>query len=275
MSQLNEAATTATPVTPEQSGGQPLLADNGGGNVDATLLGDAGQTSGTGNGAGDQSANKGDTVSDTTTQTANGAPSTETQTGLAPLPDGASEDQKADFNKKLRALNGTPADVEGYGNFGFDEGVIDTNSEDYKYYTKVFHDIGLNKEQAKKLLEAHHKYASEMVEFQKRQNNEVITEYRRKVRNDFVKECGGEEQFKQFNDTAVRGFKAAAQGAQLSQKDMKGMLDVMGDDPRFIRIFNAIGKMHREDVLITGAAPKAQEKSFDDMFSSMFKAANG
>ncbi len=194
--------------------------------------------------------------------------------GLAPLPDDASDDQRADFDKKLRALAGVPQDANAYGDFGFGEDVkIDTASADYKYYTELFHEAGISKAQAKKLLEGHHKFALEQVEHHKRTENDTIAEYRAQVKRDFVKECGGEAAFKDFNDTAVRGFKASAQGAGLTDKDVSGLLSVMGDDPRFVKIFNAIGKMHREDVLITGAAPRAQEKTFDDMFSGMFKGA--
>ena len=261
-------APTMTPETPSA----PLLESTGGGNVDATLLGDASAPVATEDG----SSNTDTPVDSVTTSNASegqteSAPAY--QDGLAPLPENATDDQRADFQKKLRALNGTPNTVEEYGNFGFDDGVINTNSEDYKYYSKLFHDIGLNKEQAKKLLEGHHKYASEMLEFQKRHKDEEITEYRRKVKNDFIKECGGEAQYNEFVDVAQRGFKAAAIGAGVSDKDAKGMLSVMGDDPRFVKIFHAIGKMHREDVLVTGTAQKVQEKTFDEMFSEMFKAS--
>ena len=196
--------------------------------------------------------------------------------GLAPLPDDASDDQRADFDKKMRALNKVPSDAAGYGDFGFgDEYKIDTASEDYKYYTQVFHDIGINKQQAKKLLEAHIKYANEAVEHRKRQDEAVITEYRAKVRNDLVRECGGEEQFRHFNDVAVRGFKAAAQGAGLSENDTRGILSIVGDDPRFVKLFHNIGTQFSDDVLITGTAPRVKEKTFEDMFGSMFNKNGG
>jgi len=196
--------------------------------------------------------------------------------GLVPLPDDATDDQRADWNKKMRALNKVPSDADGYGDFGFgDEYPIDTSSEDYKYYTKVFHDIGINKSQAKKLLEAHVKYANEAVEHQKRQDEAVITEYRAKVKEALVKECGGEEQFRHFNDVAVRGFKAAAQGAGLSENDTRGILSIVGDDPRFVKLFHNIGSQFSDDVLITGTAPRVKEKTFEDMFGSMFNKNGG
>lgn len=191
--------------------------------------------------------------------------------GLVPLPDDASDEQRAEFDKKLRALAGVPQDPAGYGDFGFgDEAKIDTSSEDYKFYIKLFHDAGISTAQAKKLLVGHQKFASDQVEHFKRTETDTINQYRASVKAEFVKSCGGDAAFKEFNEVAVRGFKASAQGAGLTDKDVKGLLNVMGDDPRFIKIFHAIGKMHREDVLITGAAPRVQEKTFDDMFSGMF-----
>lgn len=196
--------------------------------------------------------------------------------GLAPLSDDASDDQRAEFDRKIRALNKVPADAAGYGDFGFGDAYkIDTTSEDYKYYTQVFHDIGINKAQAKKLLEAHVKYANEAVEHKKRQDEAVITEYRAKVKSDLVRECGGEAQFRQFNDVAVRGFKAAAQGAGLSESDTRGILSIMGDDPRFVKLFHNIGTQFSDDVLITGTAPRVKERTFDDMFGSMFNKNGG
>ena len=268
---IDESQAGAAQATAPQGGGAgdaggSILAGDGAsaaGNKD-TLLGSAAQddqegTNGT-EGAGDGQENP-----DATQQPA------EPAQGLAPLPDDASDEQRAEFDKKLRALAGVPQDPAGYGDFGFgDEAKIDTGSEDYKFYTQLFHDVGISKAQAKKLLAGHQKFASEQVEHFKRTEADTINRYRASVKAEFVKSCGGEAAFKEFNEIAVRGFKASAQGAGLTDKDVKGLLNVMGDDPRFIKIFHAIGKMHREDVLITGAAPRAQEKTFDDMFSGMF-----
>ena len=268
---IDESQAGAAQATAPQGGGAgdaggSILAGDGAsaaGNKD-TLLGSAAQddqegTNGT-EGAGDGQENP-----DATQQPA------EPAQGLAPLPDDASDEQRAEFDKKLRALAGVPQDPAGYGDFGFgDEAKIDTGSEDYKFYTQLFHDVGISKAQAKKLLAGHQKFASEQVEHFKRTEADTINRYRASVKAEFVKSCGGEAAFKEFNEIAVRGFKASAQGAGLTDKDVKGLLNVMGDDPRFIKIFHAIGKIHREDVLITGAAPRDQEKTFDDMFSGMF-----
>lgn len=264
-SQAGAAQAAASQGGAGEAGGS-ILAGDGAGATDNkdTLLGGAEQndqegTNGT-EGAGDGQENP-----DATQQPA------EPAQGLAPLPDDASDEQRAEFDKKLRALAGVPQDPAGYGDFGFgDEAKIDTGSEDYKFYTQLFHDVGISKAQAKKLLAGHQKFASEQVEHFKRTEADTINRYRASVKAEFVKSCGGEAAFKEFNEIAVRGFKASAQGAGLTDKDVKGLLNVMGDDPRFIKIFHAIGKMHREDVLITGAAPRAQEKTFDDMFSGMF-----
>lgn len=260
------AAQAAAPQGGAGEAGGSILAGDGAGAAENkdTLLGGAAQDEQEGTndteGAGD-----GQEKPDATQQLA------EPVQGLAPLPDDASDEQRAEFDKKLRALAGVPQDAAGYGDFGFgDEAKIDTGSEDYKFYTKLFHDAGISTAQAKKLLVGHQKFASDQVEHFKRTEADTINQYRASVKAEFVKSCGGDAAFKEFNEVAVRGFKASAQGAGLTDNDVKGLLNVMGDDPRFIRIFNAIGKMHREDVLITGAAPRTQEKTFDDMFSGMF-----
>jgi len=196
--------------------------------------------------------------------------------GLAPLPENASEDQKRDFANKLRALNGTPNTPAEYGDFGFGaEAKIDTTGEDYKYYSEVFHELGLSKTQAKTLLEKHKDYAEKHLEHIKKQNETVINDYRAKVKNDFVKSLGGEGKFNEFRDTAIRGFKASAKGANMSDQEMSGLLNIMGDDPRFIKIFNGVGKLFREDVLISGAMPSAPEKGFKEMFDGMFGKQGG
>lgn len=267
---IDEGQAGAAQAAASQGGageaGGSILAGDGAGAADNkdTLLGSAAQGNQEGTN-GTEGADDGQEKPDATQQPA------EPVQGLAPLPDDASDEQRAEFDKKLRALAGVPQDPAGYGDFGFgDEAKIDTGSEDYKFYTQLFHDVGISKAQAKKLLAGHQKFASEQVEHFKRAEADTINRYRASVKAEFVKSCGGEAAFKEFNEVAVRGFKASAQGAGLTDKDVKGLLNVMGDDPRFIKIFHAIGKMHREDVLITGAAPRVQEKTFDDMFSGMF-----
>ena len=70
----------------------------------------------------------------------------------------------------------------------------------------------------------------------------------------------------------MRGVKAAAQGAGLSEEEASSKLSVMGDDPGFLRIFNHVGSMFRKDVLITGAQPKAPEKSMEDLIAEQFSS---
>ncbi|MBT9748612.1 hypothetical protein [Desulfovibrio desulfuricans] len=264
-SQAGAAQAAASQGGAGEAGGS-ILAGDGAGAADNkdTLLGGAEQNDQEGTN-GTEGVGDGQEKPDATQQPA------EPVQGLVPLPDDASDEQRAEFDKKLRALAGVPQDPAGYGDFGFgDEAKIDTSSEDYKFYIKLFHDAGISTAQAKKLLVGHQKFASDQVEHFKRTETDTINQYRASVKAEFVKSCGGDAAFKEFNEVAVRGFKASAQGAGLTDKDVKGLLNVMGDDPRFIKIFHAIGKMHREDVLITGAAPRAQEKTFDDMFSGMF-----
>ena len=196
--------------------------------------------------------------------------------GLAPLPDNATDDQKREFNNKLRALAGVPNAPKEYGNFGLGDDVkIDTEGEEYAYYTEVFHEIGLNTPQAKKLLEAHHKWSVEQVEHFQKKNDAEIAEYRNYVKSEFVKSLGGEAKYNEFRDVAVRGFKASAQGANLTNKEMEGLLNVVGDDPRFVKLFNGVGKLFREDVLISGAAPSAPEPSVDDIIHNLFNNKSG
>jgi hypothetical protein len=269
MSQVSEGAGagSAAAATSASVGEGSILGQGGdtGDSAAKTLLGDAGKTA--------------ESAADSTKKPAADAGAQADKegqpapvTGLAPLPENATEEQKRDFAQKLRALNGVPDNADGYGDFGFGDAVkIDTASEDYKYYTKLFHDVGLSAGQAKKLLEAHKQYAEGQVAHAQKQQDSVVSDYRAQVKRDFVKSLGGDAQFKEFQDTAIRGFKAAAKGAGMSDKEAAGLLNIMGDDPRFVKMFNGIGKLFREDVLITGAAPAAKESSFDDMFSNMFK----
>ena len=191
---------------------------------------------------------------------------------MAPLPDTATDDQKRDFQNKLRALQGVPSAPGDYGNFGFGEDVkIDANGEDYKYYTNLFHKVGLNQAQAKQLLEAHKVYADKEVERIQKHNDQIIKEYRTKVTEDFVKSLGGAGAYEVFQVDARRGFKAVAKGANLSETEVAGLLNIMGDDPRFVKVFNHIGKNFKEDVLVTGATPSAPEPTMEKIFEGMFK----
>lgn len=189
--------------------------------------------------------------------------------GLHPLPDDATDDQREAFEGKLRALNGVPDDPMGYGDFGYGE-AVDKTSEEYRHYTDAFHAAGLSPRQAKLLLDKHIEWSKGQAEHITRQQDAVINEYRSKVRKDFIRGLGGEQAFAQFSETARRGFKASAQGAGLSPEESTGLLAIIGDDPRFMKVFNHIGGMHREDVLVTGAKPKAAEVSMDELIAQQF-----
>ena len=242
-----------------------LNGDGAVGDVNDTLLGNAAEEESAGQGSGGAGGGDGEAPT--------GKPPAAPVPGLAPLPDDATDEQRAEFDKKLRALAGVPQDAAGYGDFGFGEDAkIDTAGEDYRYYTRLFHEAGISRAQARKLLEGHAKYAAEQVEHVRKQSDAQINEYRAQVKRDFIRSVGGDEKFKEYSDVAVRGFKASAQGAGLTKQEITGLLNVMGDDPRFIKIFNGIGRLFREDVLVTGAAPRAQEKTFEDMFAGMFKS---
>lgn len=200
------------------------------------------------------------------------APIAEPVVGLAPLPENASDDQKRAFNDKLRAYNGVPDTPDKYGDFGFGEELkIDINGEDYKYYTDVFHKEGLNAKQAKGILAAHKEYADKQVEQYQLKNEQAIKDYRSKVKNDFVTAQGGEAKYEVFRGVAEQGFKATAKGAGMTDTEVKGLLNIMGDDPRFVKMFNHIGRNFQEAVLISGASASAPEPTFEDKFKNMFK----
>jgi len=276
---MSQATNSATPATPASATAPDTSAAPASTGMGDTLLGSGmtpaenanpTSTSTTGETGQNGSQDTGNVGTDTNTPA---TPNTLSQgdSGLFPLPEGASDDQKAEFDRKLRALNGVPQNAADYGDFGLGDSIkVNPEAEDYKYYTELFKDVGLSKAQAGKLLQKHLEYMQGQAEHYKKTNDAQIQEYRTKVKNDFVRQCGGEQAFIEFSQTASRGFQAAAQGAGLNEKDVRGILNVMGDDPRFLRIFNSIGKLYREDVLVTGSSPKAQEKSFEQMFSGMF-----
>jgi hypothetical protein len=194
--------------------------------------------------------------------------------GLVALPDDATDEQRADFDSKMRALNRVPAKPEDYGDFGFGKDKpdvkIDTAAEDYKHYTKLFHDAGLNPKQARLLLEKHLEWSHAQVEHHNRLQETAIQQYRDKVKADFVKSVGGESVFKDYSNTAARGFQAAAQGAGMSGEEIRGVMNIMRDDPRFLKIFHNIGTQFREDVLVSGARAAATEADPDEYFENKF-----
>lgn len=161
----------------------------------------------------------------------------------------------------------TPID---YGDFGFgEEAQIDRQSDDYIYYADLFRQVGLSPEQAGTLLRGHKEYATAQLAARQQEEAAALAAYRARVRQELVSECGGEAAFKRFGETALRGFRACAAGAGLDDADVDGIVAVMGDDPRFVKIFHHIGRMHQEDVLASGSGG-GQEQSFDDMLRTMF-----
>lgn len=218
-----------------------------------------------------------DTAADGTPESAatGAAPDTDTASGnaaagttvadAAPLAQGPGADASAPAPDT--PATETPID---YGDFGFgEEAQIDRQSDDYLYYADLFRQIGLSPEQANRLLRGHRDYAMAQLSARQQQEAEALAAYRARVRQELVSECGGEAAFKRFGETALRGFRACAAGAGLSNADVDGIVAVMGDDPRFVKIFHHIGRMHQEDVLASGSGG-GQEQSFDDMLRTMF-----
>jgi hypothetical protein len=195
--------------------------------------------------------------------------------GLAPLPDNATDEQRAQFEQKLRALAGVPNSPDEYGDFDLGD-KINKSSPDYALATKKFHEFGLSKKQAKGVVEEVNKWLTDKMQAAQRNEADAIKEYRAAVKRDFVKSLGGDAQFTEFSEQARRGFMASAKGAGLSEKEMSGIINIMGDDPRFVKIFNSIGKHFREDVLVTGSAPSAMGSgSSDEIFEEKFKSMFG
>lgn len=189
--------------------------------------------------------------------------------GLLPLPPTATEEERRDFEQKLRILCGVPETADGYGDFGYGE-AVDKSGEEYRYYSEAFHAAGLSPGQAKKLLDRHLEWVRGQNEMLARRQDDVIRTYREEVKHRFMNEVGGPERFKTYAETANQGFRAAAQGAGIGPDEAKGLLSIMGDDPRFIKIFHAIGRMYREDELVSGSRARIHEEGFEEMFSKMF-----
>ncbi len=169
----------------------------------------------------------------------------------------------------------TPADSPAdspvdYGDFGFgEEAQIDRQSDDYIYYADLFRQVGLSPEQANRLMHGHRERAVAQLAARQQEEAAALADYRARVRQELVNECGGEAAFKTFGQTALCGFRACAAGAGLNDADVDGIVSVMGDDPRFVKIFHHIGQLHQEDVLASGTGGGA-EQSFDDMLRTMF-----
>ncbi len=184
--------------------------------------------------------------------------------GLVPPTEDAPMQDKAAFERELRAMLGVPESPDGY------ELALPGQAEPHEtlmpWFRKAAFDLGLSPSQARGLVEGYHRLVDEMAE-EARHQDEVEAEMGRRRAVQSLRSLWG-ERLPDRAENARRGFMAVAGQAGIPDAEAKAFMDRHGDDPMILRIFNLVGNAFREDGLITGAASAAGDgpMSMEDFY---------
>lgn len=173
--------------------------------------------------------------------------------GLVRPAEDAPDEDKAAFQRELRAMVGVPDGPDGY------QLVLPGEAEPHEHlmpwFRQAAHDLGLSPDQAAGLVQGYHCLVDEMAQEAGRQE-EVEAEADRRRALDALRATWG-ERLPERAENARRGFMAVADQAGITDAEAKAFMARNGDDPVMLRMFNLVGNAFREDGLVTGAASPA------------------
>ncbi|WP_461209923.1 hypothetical protein [Desulfocurvus sp. DL9XJH121] len=179
--------------------------------------------------------------------------------GLRALPEDATDEDKAAFDKELRKLVGVPETPEGY-DIQIPEGQ-ERDEEMSGWYAGTAHELGLSQAQAQALSDAFNTFVSGRIASTEERNKAAV-----EAASKALEKAWGADMAANV-ETAKRGFHAVAQEAGLEAQEAGAFFEVHGNDPLVLRVFQKVGELRREHGLPDdgkgGAAPGAKDKPMD------------
>lgn len=178
--------------------------------------------------------------------------------GLVKPPDDAPEAEKAAFRAELRKLSGVPEKAEDYA-FDPPEGV---SAEDplIGWWRTVAHTHGIPPEAVKAIV------ASFDADFRKPYWEKAMAEAqeadkaRARAATEAIEKAYGKERAAEACETAARGFKAVAEKAGIPAEEAEAFAREVGNDPRFVRVMEFVGRRFKEGRFVEGGAGAASQE---------------
>jgi len=165
--------------------------------------------------------------------------------GLTPLPEGASDEDRARFDAELRRVLGVPADPGGYA-IALPEGQ-QADARLLGWFRRAAHELGLSPTQAQGLSDRYNELAARTSREFEAQRGRRRAETLGALEQLWGSDAPGK------TEVARRGFEAVAGRAGLDPAEVRRILDTHGDDPTMVRLFHEIGKANQEDGFVGGS----------------------
>ncbi|MDD4950995.1 MAG: hypothetical protein PHV85_00470 [Desulfovibrionaceae bacterium] len=177
--------------------------------------------------------------------------------GLTTLPEDASDEDKANFDKELRRVMQVPEAPEGY-EIKVPEDMAEHKDEAMlAWFQGLAHKIGLSPAQAQSMSDAWGErskqyWAAELEKMAQAKEQSVQA---------LDKHFGDSAKAKEAVEVASRGFIAVAAKSGVPEAEAMAFSQAYGDEPVFIKVFDMIGKQYLEDALHDGpGGPRGDDK---------------
>lgn len=166
--------------------------------------------------------------------------------GLKPLPEDASDEDKAAWEKAYRELLGVPESPEGY-EIQLPEGDVRDEGMS-KWFAETAHSLGMPPAMAQRLSDAFNKFGQSFWADKMQADEDA-------GKAALVEVYESEEKAAEATELAKRGFVALAGKAGISKEEADIFTLAYGNDPVFVRLFDFIGKSFKEDDIPGGGGP--------------------
>lgn len=188
--------------------------------------------------------------------------------GITPLKEGATDEERADWDKEFRRVMSVPEKPEDYS-FQFPEGTqVDEGMAGW--FRESAHKHGMPPAMAQGVAAdfAEHSNTYWAAEFKRMEESEKENLQR------ITQHFGGEEKTAEASELAKRGFEAAAKAAGLNDEEVAAFRKVHGNDMTFVRLFHQIGlRSGKEDQQVNGGGGGGggTEETSEDRYKKHFK----
>lgn len=175
----------------------------------------------------------------------------QTQAGLTPLPENASEADKLLFEQKLRTLTGVPESVEGYGTLGYPPEETKDNVT-LSWFIGKAHEMGIPPIRAEKLAHEYDEFLAEVLDHHTNQRKSEIQQFRKEARDKLEAHYGGGAEYDKAMARARVAITKIGQGAGATKEETESFAKIFGDHPYVIRMFEHLGRSFTEQQMVFG-----------------------
>lgn len=187
--------------------------------------------------------------------------------GITPLKEGATDEEKAEWNAEFRRVMAVPETPDGY-EFSFPEGTkVDEGL--LGWFKNASHELGLPPSMAQGVAQKWNDHVNGYWEKEfKRMDEEKAANVAA-----LEKHFGGPEKTAEAVELAKRGFAALAGKSGIAEEEATAFAKTFGDNATFLKVFSSIGKnTSQEDSQVSGGAGGSgkNDETRDEHYAKQF-----